>query len=136
MSKAHRKVALVGRASLWRERAVAHLRSQRIPVAFFDEVDSAVAAVKVDESITCVVMADDVPHEPWIAGVARMFMARPNLEVIVLGSEFDQDVMVQYLQLGRSDTGRSLVRYFLNDYDYERLSHIILDTHCVKAGVS
>jgi DNA-binding NtrC family response regulator len=127
-------VLFVGRRSLWRERAEAHLCARGISVEARDKIDDAVAAVKSDPTITCVVLVEEMPREPWIAGLARMAIARPDLRVIVLGTEYDLDAMVQYIRLGRRDEGPPLVQYHLKDYDYDKLGSQICGDRCATAS--
>jgi len=129
-----RHVVLVGRSTLWRARALDHLRTLGISVETRDDINEAIAAVKADASIACVVLAEELPHEPWIAGLARMALARPALRFIVLGSEYNLDAMIDYIRLGRRDNGPPLVQYHLNDYDYDKLGRLILGECAAMAG--
>jgi DNA-binding NtrC family response regulator len=127
-------VLLAGRRSPWRERAVEHLRASGILVETRDRIEEAVAEVKSNPAITCVAVVEEVPREPWIAGVARMVIARPELPVIILGTEYDSDAMVQYIRLGRRDEGPPLVEYHLKDYDYDKLVGLVRCEHFATAG--
>jgi DNA-binding NtrC family response regulator len=118
-------VLFVGRPSPWLDSAAAHLRGEGFVVWSASEIDKAVALVRDDQSISCTVLAESLPREPWLDGLARMVMARPNMPVIVLAAAYDPGAMVRYLQLGRQSSGASLVSYYPNDYDYHGLFNLI-----------
>jgi DNA-binding NtrC family response regulator len=124
-------ILLVAHPSAWLESATSHLSKDGYVVRQTTEIDQAVSLLRDDPSIDCAVLAEGLPREPWMAGLARMVMARSDVPVIVLAASYDPAAMAHYVQLGQQSSGDSLVSYNPNDYDYHRLSnliHTILET--------
>jgi hypothetical protein len=118
-------VLFVGRPSPWLDSATAHIRGAGLVVRSATEIDKAISLVRADHMIGCAVLAESLPREPWLDGLARMVMARPDLRVIVLAAAYDPRAMVRYVQLGQQSSGDSNVSYHPNDYDYDRLYSLI-----------
>jgi len=126
-------ILFVGRASPWLDSATAHLRGLGFEIRSATEIDKAVSLMRDDPSIGCAVLAESLPREPWVAGLARMVMARSDIPVIVLAASYDPGAMARYVQLGQQSSGDSLVSYYPNGYDYDWLSNLI-HTTCSVSG--
>ena len=123
------KVLIVSDRLRWRARATRILENRLadddMTVECVNSMDEAMAAVRQDQAIRCLLIRDNHDERGTLSAIARMITARPDLQFIFVADEPSPGSMSKFLQLGQRGSGRFGVSFVGNSYDYDQLCDLV-----------